>query len=104
MDGAGGFWRFLAVDAPVIIQLRSRRLNFTPVIRATRQEHRLFPVPSPVKSEPGMCLRMHRRLERRFLPARPAVAVYIDLPDLPPTAPNHAINLDIPPTSNSYPH
>src|SRR5258708_39721626 len=98
MNGAGGFWRFLAVDAPVIIQLRSRRLNFTPFIRATRQEHRLFPVPSPVKSEPGMCLRMHRRLERRFLPARPAVGGYIDLTDLAPTGPSQASNLDISPT------
>src|ERR1700719_5000731 len=69
MRGADGFFRLLAADAPVFIQLRYRRLNFTLVIRATRLDHRLLSVPSPVEGEPRMRLREHRRVELRFLPA-----------------------------------
>src|SRR6266853_5119104 len=95
MTGAGGFLRILAGDAPVFIQLRSRRLNFTLVIRTTRHEHRLFSIPSPVKSKPGMRLRKHRPLKLRFLPSPAAIGGYIDLADRAPTGPSQASNLDI---------
>src|ERR1700674_66449 len=94
MRGAGGFLRILAGDAPVLIQLRSRRLNFTLVIRATRLDHRLCSVPSPVESKPGMRLRKHRRLKLRFLPTAAAVGGYIDLADRAPTGPSQTGNLD----------
>src|SRR5258708_35629265 len=58
MNGAVGFLRFLAGDAPVTIPLRARRLNFTPFIRAARHEHRLLSFPAPVKLEPRMHLPM----------------------------------------------
>src|SRR5439155_1336507 len=97
MNGAGGFFRVLFADAPVSIQLRARWLNFTEFICATRQEHRLFSVPSPVKSKPGMRLRMHRCLKLRFLPALAVVGGYFDLADHAPTGPSQAGNLDISP-------
>src|ERR1700680_1915915 len=97
MRGAGGLFRLLAGDAPVFIQLRHRRLNFTLVVRATRLDHRLFSVPSPVKSKPGMRLRKHRRVKLRFLPTPAAVGGYFDLADRAPTGPSQAGNLDISP-------
>src|SRR5258708_2574717 len=95
MNGAGGFFRLLLGDAPVFKQLRSRRLNFTPFIGATRLDHRLLSVPSPVEIKPGMRLGKHRRLKLRFLPAPAAVGGYIDLADRAPTGPSQAGNLDI---------
>src|ERR1700722_8132410 len=64
--GAAGL--FQLGDAPVLVQLRLRRLNVTLVVRATGHQHRLFAVPRPVEREPGMRLRMDRRLKLRFLP------------------------------------
>src|ERR1700736_5661623 len=49
MRGADGFRRLLAGDAPVLVQLRHRRLNFTLVVRAARLDHRLLSVPGPVE-------------------------------------------------------
>src|SRR3984893_10679872 len=93
MNGAG---RLIHVgDAPVFKQLRSRRLNFTLVIGATRLNHRLFSVPSPVESKPGMRLRKHRRVKLRFLPGPAAIGGYFDLGDRAPTGPGQAGNLDI---------
>src|ERR1700680_4886105 len=97
MRGADGFFRLLAADAPVFIQLRYRRLDFTLVIRATRLDHRLFSVPSPVEVKPGMRLRKHRRLKLRVPPAPAAVSRHIDLADLAPPGPSQASNLDIAP-------
>src|SRR5271169_1479618 len=95
MLATDGFFRLLVSDAPVLVQLRYRRLNFTLVIRATRYDHRLFSVPSPVKRKPGMRLRKHRCLKLRFLPSFAAVGGYIDLADRAPTGPSQAGNLDI---------
>src|ERR1700686_1326909 len=95
MRGADGLFRLLAGDAPVFIQLRYRRLNFTMVIRATRLDHRLLSVPSPVKGKPSMRLRKPRRLKLRFLPAPAVVGGNIDLADRAPTGPSQAGNLDI---------
>src|SRR6267142_4203380 len=97
MNGADGFFRFLVSDAPVLIQLRARRLNVTSFIRATRHEHRLFSVPSPVKRKPGMRLRVHGRLKLGFLPTLAAVGGHFDLADRAPTGPRQAGNLDISP-------
>src|SRR5450631_1952375 len=82
MNGSGRFIRL--GDAPVFIQLRSRRLNYPIFIRATRLDHRLLSVPSPVEIEPGMRLGKHRRLKLRFLPTLAAVGGYIHLADLAP--------------------
>src|SRR5271169_2662408 len=95
MSGADGLFRLFAGDAPICIQLRYRRLNITLVIRATRLDHRLFSVPSPVKSEPGMRLRKNRCVKLRFLPTPAAVGGYIDFADRAPTGPSQAGNLDI---------
>src|SRR5215831_19231908 len=89
------FFRLLVSDAPVLVQLRNRGLNVTLVIRATRHDHRLFSVPSPVKGKPGMRLREHRRLKLRFLPCLATVGGYIDLADRAPAGPGQAGNLDI---------
>src|ERR1700730_1852016 len=93
MNGAGGLVRL--GDAPVFIQLRPRRLNDTFFILATRLDHRLLSVPSPVEIKPGVRLGKHRRLKLRFLPALAAVGGYIDLGDLAATGPGQAGNLDI---------
>src|ERR1019366_6153823 len=88
MNGAGGFLRLRLGDTPVLVQLRSRGLNYTPFIRAPRLDHRLLSVPRPVEIKPGMRLRKHRRLKLRFLPAPAAVGGYIDLADRAPTGPS----------------
>src|SRR4029077_7931070 len=73
VNGAAGFLLSHVGDAPVFIQLRQCRLNFTAFIRAARLEHRLFSVPSPVQSKPGMRLRKHRCLKLCVLPTAAAV-------------------------------
>ena len=95
MNGAVGLFGFLVGDAPVLVELCSRRLNFTPFIRGARHDHRLVSVPCPVKRKPGMRLRMHRRLKLRFLPALTAVGGYIDLADLAPAGPSQTGDLDL---------
>src|SRR5436305_1809742 len=52
--GVNGAYRLVPIlfgDAPVLVQLELRGLDFTLIIGATRHEHRLFSVPSPVKSK-----------------------------------------------------
>src|SRR5262249_46216354 len=95
MSGADGFLKILFGDAPVSIQLRSRRLNVSLIISATRHQHRLFSVPCPVKGKPGMRLRKYRRVKLRLLPSPAAVGGYIDLADRAPTGPSQAGNLHI---------
>ena len=103
MNDADSFFHILVRDAPVLIQLRARRLNITLVIRATRHQHRLFAVPSPVERKPGVRLGMHRRLKLRFLPALAAVGGHVDLGDLTPTGPRQAGDLDISLTGDLLP-
>src|SRR5262245_6696326 len=97
VNGAGGFFHIRFGDAPVLVQLRLRGLNFTLFIGAARHEHRLFSVPGPVKSKPGMGLRMHRRLQLCFLPALAAVGRYFDLADHAPAGPSQAGDLHVSP-------
>src|SRR5262245_4259373 len=95
MNGADGLIRVFVRDAPMLIQLRTRRLNVTRLIRGTRHEHRLLSVPSPVKRKPGMRLGMHRRLELRFLPTLAAVGGDFDFGDRATAGPGQPGNLDI---------
>src|SRR5438552_6166843 len=87
MNGSACFLRSHVGDAPVSIQLRQRRLNLTLIIGAARLEHRLFSVPGPVESKPGMRFRKHRCLKFRFLPAPAAVDRHLDLADRATTGP-----------------
>src|SRR4029077_15647783 len=86
---------FRVRDAPVLVQLCYRRLHFTLVIGATRQDHRLFTVPSPVEVKPRMRLRQHWRLKLRFFPGSATVGGYIDLPDCAPAGPGQAGDLHV---------
>src|SRR5262245_12869410 len=95
MRGAAGL--FQLGDAPEFIQLLLRRLDVTLVIRATRHEHRLFSVPSPVERKPGVRLRMHRRLNLRLLPAPAAVGGDFHLADRAAAGPSQTGNLDVSP-------
>src|SRR5437867_7853363 len=91
--GAAGFGR--VGNAPLLIQLLHRRLNVTLIIRAPRHEHRLFSVPNPVKSKPGVRLGMHWSLQLRFLPTLAAISGDFNLGDRAATGPSQASNLDI---------
>src|SRR5262245_20487839 len=97
MNGAGR-WIFFPirwVHAPVLGQLRQRRLRLTRVVRATRLDHRLLSVPGPVKRKPGMRLRKHRRMTLRFPPTPAAVRGYFYFGDHACAGPRQAGYLDI---------
>src|SRR5262249_31890904 len=93
MNWAACFLRSAVRNAPVFVKLRQRRLNLTSFIGTARLEHRLFSVPNPAESKPGMRLRKHRCLKLCFLPAPAAVGGYVHPADHAPTGPGQAGDL-----------
>src|SRR5262245_28633194 len=53
VNGAYGLVHVLFGDAPVLVQLLLRGLDFTLIIGATGHDHGLFAVPSPIERKAG---------------------------------------------------
>src|SRR6516165_1760975 len=95
VNGALGFLRLLFGEAPVLEQLGARGLNLAELVGATRHQHRLLSVPSPVEREPGMGARNHWPLQLGFLPGLAAVGGHVDLLDHAAAGPDQSGDLHI---------